>query len=82
MLSWFYKFSTNSVFSSAAEQQICIMEKSKVPSAGVEGNGLLGFQWGVGSLLCGITRRTCAVCCHLKSGVNLDECKLAQHFRA
>lgn len=82
MLSWFYKLNTNSVFSSAAEQQICIREKCKVPSARVEGNGLLGFQWGVGFLLCGITRRTCAVCCHLKSGVSLDEYELAQHFNA
>lgn len=58
------------------------MEKSKIPSAGVEGNGLLGFQWGVDSLICDTTRRTCAVCCHLKLGLNLDEYELAQHFRA
>lgn len=81
-VSWFYKFSTNSAFSSAVEQQLYIMEKSKITSAGMRQMGWWGFQGGAASLLCTITRSTCVVCFHLKSQVSLGEYELAQECRA
>lgn len=70
-LSWFYNFSTNSAFSSVAEQEMSIMEKSKVTSAGMGARGLVGFLVG-----CGLSslqhNQDCVVCFPLKWQVNLD----------
>ncbi|KAJ7402495.1 hypothetical protein BTVI_85903 [Pitangus sulphuratus] len=57
------------------EQQIYIEEESKVLSAGMEANGLVGFHWAVGSLLCRIAKSTCVVCFHLDEPRKLlEEC--------
>lgn len=70
ILSWFYKLSTNSFFSCAAEEQICIRQKSHVPSA-VGGRGLLGSSLWHGQESMGSVW-------HLKSGLTLDGFELHQ----